>query len=75
VVTLRFSQLSPGGQLILRRLNKRPLLLSRLGPLLASVDGIEGLGLIERFAPGRSPARNSIRITAAGRQLLQKETL
>lgn len=73
-MTPRFSQLSPGGQLILRQLRHRPtVLLGRLGPLLASVDGLEKFGLVERCAPGRSPARNAIRITPAGRQLVEKE--
>jgi hypothetical protein len=74
VVTPRFSQLSPGGQMLVRDLGRRPVrLLSSLGPLYACVDPLIERGLIERCRPGRAPANTAIRLTEAGRQLLQKE--
>ena len=68
------SDLSPGGQMILRRLAVRTgAALSRLGPLRASVAALETHRLVERFAPGEAIAKTSIRLTPAGRALLKKE--
>lgn len=77
----RVADLSPGGQMILRQLASREaagfdlpaLWLSRLGPLRASVAGLVKHGLVERFAPGEAIAKTAIRLTDAGRTLIEKD--
>lgn len=75
------SDLSPGGRMILRQLAAKEaarfdpaaLWLSRLGPLRASVTGLVKHGLVERFAPGDAIAKTAIRLTPAGRALIEKD--
>lgn len=70
----RVADLSPGGQMILRRLQKPgTLLCSRIGPLKLALEGLIDRGLVERFAPGAAQAKTAIRLTDAGRKLIKKD--
>jgi hypothetical protein len=62
--------LSAGQMLLLQGLRPGWRLISKLGPLQGCIPRLEELGLVERVAPGRSPARTMLQLTEAGRAAL-----
>lgn len=78
---MKLAELSPGGRLIVAKLAAKEaaqlvpaaLWLSRLGPLRSSVEGLVKHRLVERFAPGDAIAKTAIRLTPAGRALIEKD--
>ena len=58
--------LSAGQAMLMKGLAQRPRLISKLGPLSGVIPRLEDRGLVERYAPGNSPARTMLRLTHAG---------
>lgn len=65
--------LSAGQLLLLKGLRQRWRLISRLGPLQGCIPRLEDLGLVERVAPGNSPAKTMLQLTDAGAKAISAD--